>query len=199
MPKVYIVKKSRKDYPKFGIKKGDSYYYWKFSFGPLVKSKTYPKPRQLTRSSFLINAYDIQDMIADLSKITRHADLEDQVQDVISSIEFLRDETQESLNNMPEHLQDTSDSGILLTERIEALENWQSEIEGVDIEIDADSIKETVIDNNVINSNIDLLDNLSFTEQSKKDSKEIENLVNEEIQEKLSEILDELQAMTGEF
>ena len=50
MPRVYTVNAARKDYPDDGISKGDTYYYWKFNYGSKVKSKTYPKRSQLTRS-----------------------------------------------------------------------------------------------------------------------------------------------------
>ncbi len=42
MAKATFVKKAQKDYPEFGIKKGDSYWHWAFAFGPKYKSKTQP-------------------------------------------------------------------------------------------------------------------------------------------------------------
>lgn len=38
-----------KDYPDQGIVKGEKYYKWSFRYGGTYKSKTYPKPSQLTQ------------------------------------------------------------------------------------------------------------------------------------------------------
>lgn len=136
MARVQTVKKARKAYPEFGIKKGDTYYWWKFRFGSVHKSKTYPKPSQLTQSAFLGTLYGIQESLS-----FDRDDLGASVETLTSEIEQLRDECQDSLDNMPEHLQDTSSSGELLTERIEALEEWANELEGIDLEIDEDLSK----------------------------------------------------------
>jgi hypothetical protein len=131
MPKVHTVQKAAKDYP--GIKKGDKYYWWKFRFGSKQMSKTYPKRSQLTQSSFLQTLYTLQDEF-----IFDDEDPGSSRDELINEIENLRDECQYSLSNMPEHLQETSDSGLMLQERIEALEAWASELEQVDCDIDDD-------------------------------------------------------------
>ena len=66
MPRVYFVKKARKDYP-VGIKKGDSYYWWKFRYGGIHRSKTRPRPSQLTQSEFLSTIYAIIEEIQDVT------------------------------------------------------------------------------------------------------------------------------------
>lgn len=129
MPRVHKVEHARKDYPDAGIEKGDTYYYWSFRYGGKRMSKTYPKPSQLTQSPFLIEFYSIQEEINAL------ADPED-LDDILSRIDNLRDECQDSLDNMPEALQDTSESGMLLQERIDALESWYDELESIDRETD---------------------------------------------------------------
>lgn len=140
MAKVHFVKKSRKDYPAFGIKKGDSYYYWSLMTGPrssrTYKSLTRPKPSQLTISAFLSTLYGIQERIEEV-KFTELEDLKSFVEEILGDIESLKDETQSSLDNMPEGLQQ-GDTGQLLQERIDGLENWQSELEGVDLEFEFD-------------------------------------------------------------
>ncbi len=133
MARVQTVKKARKARKEYGIKKGDTYYWWKFRFGGIHYSKTYPKPSQLTQSAFLGTLYSIQENLS-----FGRDDFEASVQNLISEIEQLRDECQDSLDNMPEHLQDTSSSGELLTERIDALESWAGDLEGVDLDIDED-------------------------------------------------------------
>lgn len=60
------------------------------------------------------------------------------VQAVVDEIQCLSEECQDNLDNMPEHLQDTSSSGELLQERIEALEEWVSDLEGIDLDVDED-------------------------------------------------------------
>lgn len=131
MARVHTVQKAAKDYPTQGIKKGDTYYWWKFRFGGKHKSKTYPKRSQLTQSAFLQSLYALQDdFVFDTEDPGSSRD------ELVSEIENLRDECQSSLENMPEHLQESSDSGVMLQERIEALEGWISELEQVDCDID---------------------------------------------------------------
>lgn len=134
--RVHHVKKARKDISET-IKKGDSYYWWKFRYGGKVCSKTYPKRTQLTRSGFLQDLWSIEDEISAFS-CSDISELESFREQIISDIENLSDECQNSLDNMPEHLQDTSDSGMLLNERIEALNNWRDEIEAINIDDETD-------------------------------------------------------------
>lgn len=133
MPRVHTVKKARKDYPNQGIQKGDTYYWWEFRFGGKVRSKTYPKPSQLTQSEFLGTLYDIEERLGDLTL----DDVEEGcLDDIISELENLRDETQDKWDNIPEQLQDTSDAGMLLQERVDSLEEFISDLENVDLSVD---------------------------------------------------------------
>lgn len=133
MPKVHHVKKSRKDNPI--AKKGESYYWWKFRYGGKRYSKTYPKRQQLTQSGFKISLYDIEDDLSkSLSVAESKDDLQNAIDGILPEIENLKDECEESLNNMPEHLQQDSSSGELLQERIDNLEEWSSELENFDTE-----------------------------------------------------------------
>ncbi len=139
MPRVYT-QKARKDYPNEGIKKGDIYYKWSIKTGPAsgidYRSKTPPKPSQLTGSPFLQELYSIQEEIETLTAETAE-DLKSQMEDIIGRIENLRDETQGSLDNMPEGLQQ-GDTGQLLQERIDGLDGWISDLEGVDLDFEFD-------------------------------------------------------------
>ncbi len=139
--RVHTVKKARKTHRGTGVKKGDTYYWWKFRYGPVIRSKTYPKRSQLTRSSFLSTLYSLQDDF-----IVDPDNLEGDRDDRVSEIEQLRDECQDSLDNMPEQLQENSESGQTLTERIEALNSWAEELEGIDCEIDSDDENESEAD-----------------------------------------------------
>ena len=132
MPRVNHVKKARRDYPEAGIKKGEEYYHWKFRYGPMVRSKTYPKPWQLTRSEFYGTLMQIQDTISNL-----HAedadDLKSQVEDIAGQLRELGESCQEKHDNMPDSLQD-SETGELLQSRAEAMESAADELEGIDID-----------------------------------------------------------------
>lgn len=142
MARVHFVKHARKDYPEAGIAKGDSYYWWKFPYGPKNKSKNRPTRQQLTQSDFLRQVYDIQDKFGEL---TTESDFESEVDFFYAEIEVLRDEVGERLDAMPEHLQDTSTSGELLQERIDALENWLDAIQNVDLDGDPEEVLEELL------------------------------------------------------
>jgi len=150
--KIHFVKKARKDYPEAGIKKGESYYWWKPRYGGIRRSKTYPSRQELTQSEFLCRVYDIEDELSSIeidiegkNKEEIEQEIRDTLESIISEIEELRDECEDKLYNMPEQLQDTSEAGILLQERIDALEDWISELENIDISIeDDDNIQERV-------------------------------------------------------
>lgn len=51
------------------------------------------------------------------------------------------DEMQESLDNMPEHLQESSDTGMNLTERIYAIEGWTREMEQLDFDCELEEME----------------------------------------------------------
>jgi vacuolar-type H+-ATPase subunit I/STV1 len=140
MTRLKFVKKAQKNYDQYGIKKGDSYYWWKFRYSSRIMSKTRPKRSQLTQSSFLGQIYDIEDAIG----ITELSEIPDAISEFVSTLQELQSEVEESLENMPEHLRDTSSSGELLTERIEELETMISEIEHFE-SVDLDD-EETVLD-----------------------------------------------------
>lgn len=133
MARVYTVQKARKARPEHGIEVGDKYYYWGFQFGPMHYSKTYPKPWQLTQSPFLQTLYQLQHRV----ETTEDADDRD---DIVAEIEALRDECESSLENIPESLK-YAPSGELLQERIDALEQWISELEQIDTE-DEDAVEQ---------------------------------------------------------
>jgi len=144
MTRANFVKKARKDYLEAGIKKGESYYWWKFNFSSTIhRSKTAPRRSQLTQSDFLSQVYDIEDRIAEID----YDNFEDEKDSIISDLENLRDETQEKLDNMPEQLQEVG-SGEILSNRVESIEEMINELEGCDLdEIDEDEIRNEVEQN----------------------------------------------------
>lgn len=131
MTSVHHVKKARKDNEV--VKAGEPYYWWKFGpHFPKQLSATPPKAWQLTTSPFLQTLYQIQEDIS-TAKVTTADDLAELISGWVGQIIELRDETEESLSNMPEGLQE-GDTGQLLQERIDGLENWESELDGIDLE-----------------------------------------------------------------
>lgn len=123
MPRVHYVKKARKDNPV--AQKGEPYYWWKFRYGGKRYSKTYPKASQLTQSDFLRWLYDWQEQTIDTW---------DALQDMIEEFTERREECEESLENMPDSLRESSASGELLQLRVDMLEEWVGELEGLDEE-----------------------------------------------------------------
>lgn len=127
MPKVTHVKKARKADKAHGIKKGDSYYWWKFRNGGRCVSKIYPKPSQLTRSEFWSTVYSLSE---GETPSTKEAFIDDKA-DIITQLEELKDSCDDKFNNMPDSLQQ-GPTGVLLEERVSALDDAISEIEAVD-------------------------------------------------------------------
>lgn len=134
MARVNFVKSARKDNPDYDIKKGDSYYWWKFRFGGKRVSKTKPRRSQLTQSEFLSQVYDLEDEIGEAGP----ADLDELrslVEDWVNRIRDIGSECEEKLNNMPDSLQQ-GPTGEQLQSRIDGMEEWASELEGLDLEPD---------------------------------------------------------------
>jgi hypothetical protein len=138
MPRAHHIK-AAKDYPAEGITKGSMYYKWKIKTGPrsghVYRSNTPPKPQQLTTSSYKINVYGIQDSISELVHFSDVSGLEGAVEDIKSSIDDLISEVQGNLDNMPEGLQQ-GDTGQMLQERIDALQQWADEFDSLDFSWD---------------------------------------------------------------
>lgn len=132
MTRSHYVKRAQKDYPNAGIKKGEPYYWWSFRFGGKHRSKTAPKPSQLTQSSFWSGVYSAQERA---EKVPDFDCLSSDRDEIVSDLESLRDETQEKFDNMPEGLQQ-GETGQTLEERVSALEDVISELEGVDCDVD---------------------------------------------------------------
>lgn len=137
MARATFVKKARKDVPGTDIKAGDSYYWWKFRYGPKRYSKTPPRRSQLTQSAFYSALYDLQDdVIAGAEAADSLTGTRD---DVVSALEEMRDEAQDKLDNMPEALRDSSSSGEMLRERIDALESAIDEYGSLDLDDDPEA------------------------------------------------------------
>lgn len=137
MPRVTFVKKAQKDYPESGIKKGDSYYWWKFKFGGKHKSKVRPKPSQLTQSEFLGTIYSIHEGMDEqiVENFGDSSSFDDYIQERIDELKNLAEETEEKRENMPENLY-YSQTGEMLEERANAVNEMADELENIDTSID---------------------------------------------------------------
>lgn len=141
MARATFVKSARKANPNYDIKVGDSYYWWKFRFGGKQCSKTSPTRQQLTNSAFQCSVYDVEDMLEN-SEITDEASFENARDEAVGMIQEMGEQSQESLDNMPEHLQESSSSGQLLQERVEGCDEWVGELENIQWDFDEDSAKD---------------------------------------------------------
>ncbi len=136
MARAHFVKKARKDNPAHGIKKGDTYYWWKFRRGGKHYSKTHPRPSQLTQSEYLSTAYALQEQIEDMK--INPSDLQaaaDELRSVADEVRTLGQEQESRIDNMPDSLQD-SDTAQLLRGRAEACESLADELESAASEIE---------------------------------------------------------------
>lgn len=145
MARAHFVKSARKARKEYGIKKGDSYWWWQFrmggkGMGPIRSgakhfSKTPPKPSQLTQSEFLSQFLALEERIGDLK-----ADdgLEAEVGDIASGFRDLGSEQEDKKNNLPDSLQN-GPTGELLEERANKCNEVADELEGLTLD---DSDKE---------------------------------------------------------
>jgi hypothetical protein len=169
------------------VEKGQTYYTWSFRFGGTHISLTPPKASQLTQSAFKSTLCDIEERIGAIDGDDPGA-LQSERDEIVSDLESLRDETQGSLDNMPEGLQQ-GDTGQL-QERIDALEGAISEFEGVDLDYEEPDDEEI---------RHDLEADLDTTAEEGEDGvtdDEIEEERHVRLQDWLQEKIDELQAIS---
>jgi hypothetical protein len=134
MPRVHELK-AAKDYPEHGIKKGDTYYKWAFRYGGEHKSKTRPRPSQLTQSK-MSAAYAAQEAMEDaIGEAACPQDIVDALSECAGSVREVADEYRSSLDDMGEALA-SGPTGQEMEEKADALEAYADELEsaGSDIE-----------------------------------------------------------------
>ena len=181
----------RDDTDTIFIARGESYYWWQFQNSPKQYSKIHPRASELTQSTYYSTLYSIVEQIEDFSTDSSE-ELSEFAERIKTELEDLRDTTQESYDNMPENLQ-YSPTADLLQERVDFLESGIYEIESIDFdyeEEDEEELKQTIADEQGIDTNIDGWEN------------ELESLVDEKRQELeaewVKEKLEELQAISLE-
>lgn len=140
MGRVYHIKKAKKD--NAVVSKGEPYYYMifrmgatptrKFGFAKKVLFKNYPKASEMT-----MNAYKsaIRSIREEFSSENFYRDSwEDSVSEIVDRLTEIKDTAEESYDNMPDHLAESSSSGELLRERMETAEANIDTIESLDLE-----------------------------------------------------------------
>lgn len=142
MAKVQIINKSRKEFKccKCGniIPKGSKYYRGEINFGPTIIrcSDCGLQSWEVTTSDYQLSVGAIvykwdENYSADQSGI----------EEIVSELETIKEDLEGRLENMPEALQD-ADTGMLLQNRIEGLENAIDDLN----DIDEDSYKDEALD-----------------------------------------------------
>lgn len=133
MPQVQFVNKARKSRKQYGIKKGDSYWWWATRStvgGKYVKTKHYskvqPRPSQLTSSPFMQSVLEIQESIERNGPETVDS-LEEVVDSWCYDIENVKSEQEEALESIPANFQE-SETAETIRERIDSLEQWVGEL-----------------------------------------------------------------------
>ena len=124
------------------IHAGESYYTWCFYGGQPIYSKTKPRPSQLTQNPFKQELYSIQERIEDFCHDGEPESVADFLEEIRESLEGLRDTCQESLDNIPEQLQEAP-AGQTLQERIDNLDEAIAELENIDVDFESQLDEET--------------------------------------------------------
>lgn len=124
MPAKVKKVKARKDYPKFGILKGEEHYTWQLWYGGysvVYRSKTYPRASRLETSEYMVSYLELVERAQDL--VDSGEVSQDDIDSLIADIQELQSDVQSKLDNMPEPLQE-GETGQLMQSRIDELDTW---------------------------------------------------------------------------
>lgn len=128
-PTVHFVKRAREAHGS--IRRGQSYYWWKFRRGSKVCSKTRPLASQLTQSPFWSSLYAIQESLTSFSGSSDPGEVESKIDSLKEELTELRDETQQKVDNQPDSMA-SGPIAELLSGRVEVLDECISTLEGLD-------------------------------------------------------------------
>lgn len=140
MAKVQLVKKSRKEHVCQRCRKviavGMPYYKGIINFHPDII-----RCQECGLESWEVTTSDYQLRLGEIAYRWQDGGVdESSIDSVLSDLESLRDNTQDSLDNIPENLQD-SPTAELLQERVDNLESVIGEVESIDL----DELKSEVV------------------------------------------------------
>lgn len=153
MAQVHKVEHAQKDYPEQGIKRGDSYFWYKQKImsggrwsSRLTRSLTQPTASEMTQSEYQ------RQLIGIRAGVSFHGadsmdELETTREGLVTLLSELRDEQQDKLDNLPDSLKEAP-VGQLLQERYDELDGVISELESVDIPDDNDARAEAQVADN---------------------------------------------------
>jgi len=128
-------------------KKGDSYFKWQFKGGSPQFSLTPPKQSQLTQNPFYGALYSIGEELEELDPkdyMDEPTSLEVYKEEVLSQIQEMLDELEEKQGNMECAGLENVPSYEIVSERLDAVQNWLDEMENIDCELDFETIREEV-------------------------------------------------------
>lgn len=186
MPKVKQVV-ARKDYPDFGIVKGQKHYNWVLKTGPR-SSRTFrqvdpPRPSQLTTSEFLGTMGDIE---IEIDNLVWDDGLPDVLRDIAERVREAGENARERFDNMPDGLQQ-GDTGQMLEERADGAESWADELEQI-----ADALGEKI--DEVVNLDwreLDAFEDFDVDEDDEPTEDEIEEARREQLSSAYEEAVGE--------
>jgi hypothetical protein len=141
VPKVHFVQKAAKDHPEIGVAKGESYYHWSFRYGGMHKSKTKPRPSQLTQSK-LSSVYAANEALEDaVDACDNPGDLPDALRECADEVRSVADEYSDAAEAMGAAGEQHTDSADQLNDYADELESAADEIEGLNASdyVDADA------------------------------------------------------------
>lgn len=120
------------------IKKGDSYYHFSNRIGRSSLRRVYcnehpPKPSEKTTSDKLSQLYAAQEAFED-GKYKTLEEMAAALREAAEVAETVKDEYQESLDNMPDALRDSDPNDI--QSKIDSCETWKDELESKADEIE---------------------------------------------------------------
>jgi hypothetical protein len=165
MARAHFVKKAQKDYKDHGIKRGQSYWWWKFAYGSKRFSKTPPKRSQLTQSGFYATMYDAEDALADataeFSKSHNYDQLASDLESIAGDVRSAGEECADKKGNMPDSLQEGS-TGQLLETRAEQCEQLAADLETAASDIRDLEADEEKSDEDKEREAIELAENVSW-------------------------------------
>lgn len=179
MGKVQFIKKSRKEHTcgkcRNTIPVGSQYYKGILNFhSDIIRcTKCRLEHWEVTTSDYQLQVGEIMYRWQDNYGVVS--------ENISSDLEYIKDELQDKLDNMPEQLQE-SDSGMLLQERIESLETAIDELDNIDVE----SLQEAVLD-----EEYDTEDNEEVNWDELMEDESVDDSIKLELKEKLIEKLTE--------
>jgi hypothetical protein len=142
VPKVHHVKKARKTNKRYGIIRGEPYWWWKTRTpGSLSGIKRVslkpPRPSDLAGSPFVRSFLSIQERVEDMTVSTKEEaeEARDGLREAASDVRELRDEEEEKYDSIPDSLKE-SPSGEVVRGRRDGCESTAESLDEAAEKID---------------------------------------------------------------